>query len=119
MTLHLTLKYRWFEMIESGIKREEYRSIKRFWISRLLSNIEYLTTEQDIQAVSPVFKPFTHVKFTLGYQRNAPTMTFAIEGIDIGPAKPEWSDNWPGNVFRIKIGERIEETTSTPEAGEK
>jgi len=46
-------------------------------------------------------------------------MTFAIEGIDIGPAKPEWSDNWPGNVFRIKIGERIEETTSTPEAGEK
>ena len=33
--LHLTLKKYWFDMIKSGIKKEEYREIKDYWVKRL------------------------------------------------------------------------------------
>lgn len=29
--LHLPLKAMWYEMIESGVKTEEYREIKPYW----------------------------------------------------------------------------------------
>lgn len=37
-TLHLTLKKKWFDMIASGEKKEEYREIKPYWSQRLTSN---------------------------------------------------------------------------------
>jgi hypothetical protein len=36
-TLHLPLKAKWYEMIESGVKTEEYREIKPYWIIRLVN----------------------------------------------------------------------------------
>lgn len=36
-TLHLNLKKKWFDMILSGEKTEEYREIKGYWIDRLSS----------------------------------------------------------------------------------
>jgi hypothetical protein len=47
---------------------------------------------------------FTHVRFTNGYAKNAPTMLVECKGISIGKAKPEWSDNWQGDVFIISLG---------------
>ena len=41
--LELTLNKKWFDLIEKGVKTEEYREVKRYWIVRLLSNIEYIT----------------------------------------------------------------------------
>ena len=32
--LNLPLKAKWYKMIESGIKTEEYREIKPYWIKR-------------------------------------------------------------------------------------
>lgn len=37
MILKLTLKKKWFDMIESGVKLEEYREIKPYWMARLLN----------------------------------------------------------------------------------
>ena len=34
--LHLNLKRKWFDMILSGYKKEEYREIKAYWINRFL-----------------------------------------------------------------------------------
>lgn len=34
--LNLTLKAKWYDMIEAGIKKEEYREIKDFWKIRLM-----------------------------------------------------------------------------------
>ena len=34
--LDLPLKKEWYNMIESGIKKEEYREIKPYWCNRLL-----------------------------------------------------------------------------------
>ena len=32
--LHLTLKKKWFDMILSGEKKEEYREIKSYWCAQ-------------------------------------------------------------------------------------
>lgn len=36
--LQLRLKKKWFDMILSGEKKEEYRDIKPFWAVRLMSS---------------------------------------------------------------------------------
>ena len=33
--LDLPIKSKWYEMIENGIKKEEYREIKEYWEKRL------------------------------------------------------------------------------------
>lgn len=35
-TIHLPIKRKWFDMIASGVKKEEYREIKKHWVSRLV-----------------------------------------------------------------------------------
>ena len=34
--LYLPLKKKWFDMIVSGIKKEEYREINEYWTKRLV-----------------------------------------------------------------------------------
>ncbi len=38
MTLHLNLHAKWFDMIASGEKLEEYREIKPYWTKRLFKH---------------------------------------------------------------------------------
>lgn len=40
-TLHLPLKAKWYEMIESGVKTEEYREIKPYWENRIRCQAYY------------------------------------------------------------------------------
>ena len=37
--LPLTLNKKWFDMILSGVKKEEYREIKSYWIKRFKAEI--------------------------------------------------------------------------------
>jgi hypothetical protein len=87
-------------MIASGEKKEEYREIKPHWKVRL--------TDQKKEWARPQsqwkFKEFDFVEFKNGYGKDAPTITVECKGITIGGAKPEWSDNWQGDVFIIKLG---------------
>jgi len=99
--LRLTLKKKWFDMIKAGIKKEEYREVKRYWIQRLCDEVEY---ENNYGNWEGVFKKFTHVEFKNGYAKDAPTILVEFKGIRIGEAKPEWSDNWQGDVFAISLG---------------
>lgn len=92
--LHLTLKKKWFDMIASGEKKEEYRKIKPYWASRLCSGFPCLYSEKDFDVV--VFKN--------GYSKHAPIVKVEWLGMEIGKAKPYWSDNWQGEVFIIKLG---------------
>lgn len=90
-------------MIHSGKKDEEYREIKRYWIQRLCNEVEYETGGN----WDAVYKKFDTITFRNGYAKDAPTMIFECKGIDIGHARPDWSDNWQGDVFRIKLGKLI------------
>lgn len=115
--LHLTLKKKWFDMIASGEKKEEYREVKKYWAIRFVAISNYkgkceglLPNDNDtyLNSFYPlVFKKYDYIIFKNGYSKNAPTLKVKFLGIEIGNAKPEWSDNWQGKVFIIKLGEII------------
>jgi len=106
-TLHLTLKKKWFDMILSGEKKEEYREVKPYWIDRISTEFSH---SHDADGEEFDFKPkdYDQISFRNGYQKDAPEMTVEFKSVEIGEAKPEWSDNWKGDVFVIKLGEIIE-----------
>ena len=109
--LHLTLKKKWFDMIASGEKLEEYRELKKYWFDRLtkipyavgtIERIRLLTHEEN-------FKQFDLVVFRNGYAKNAPRLTVECEGIHYGyPAKDTWVDQHTQNwYFCIELGKII------------
>lgn len=124
--LDLPLKKEWYEMIESGIKKEEYREIKPFWIKRLfrIINVEFTHYEavdsecaefysQNISIFKEDFKlggfqakGFTHVRFRYGYTNR--TMIYEINKIRIDKGKKEWGAP-KKNVIIISIGNRCSE----------
>lgn len=86
--LDLPLKKKWYEMIESGGKREEYREYKDYWYKRLI--------DQDTLRL----KPYTHVRFRYGYTKR--TMLFKIDSITVDVGNPDWgAPEYP--VFIIKF----------------
>ena len=93
-TLHLSLKEKWFRMIQSGEKREEYRELTDYWYKRLTNG--------------GVIKRFDIVHFTLGYpKRDDPDrhLTRAIADITIGTGKPEWGAEPNKEYFVIRLKE--------------
>lgn len=121
--LYLTLKKKWFDMIASGVKREEYREIKEYWLKRLfmhndyaildqqmldevineLNKVKYTTNElYDWAGWSP--KRFNFICFRNGYSKDSPEIWCGYEGIEIKQAKSEWSDNAKGYFFTIELG---------------
>jgi hypothetical protein len=120
--LRLTLKKKWFDMILSGEKKEEYREVKWYWFNRLVFHpfdvIKYVgvrdaKVDEDIARLCSDsfwsktfgFKPFDYIEFKNGYSKTAPTIIIQCNGIKVGNAKPEWSDKWKGDVFVILLGE--------------
>lgn len=113
-TLHLTLKKKWFDMILSGEKKEEYREIKQYWIRRLI--MEDLCYEKDIMDrfdklnsifIGKMFRKYNEIVFTHGYAKTAPQMIVECKGIRTGTAKSQWSDGFKGRVFIIELGKII------------
>ena len=80
--LHLTLKKYWFDMIKSGVKKEEYREIKDYWIKRF--------KDMSLEPHFKLFKSFSVIEFKNGYAKDAPTMRVEFKGIRIGKPKIEW-----------------------------
>jgi len=69
--LPLVLKGKWFDMIASGEKREEYRLPTLYWRKRL-HNWDLKFTEN----TSPI------VEFRRGYAKNTPRLAFWCRGIE-------------------------------------
>ena len=45
--LTLPIKKKWFDMIKSGEKKEEYREIKQYWFTRFNRSILHCESEGD------------------------------------------------------------------------
>lgn len=110
-TLHLTLKKKWFDMIASGEKKEEYREVKKYWVDRLTwheyhdrSTIELIHLLSSKEAIR---RDFDVVEFKNGYGKNAPTMTVKLLGIHYGPpANEKWADGGISNwYFCLELGD--------------
>ncbi|KKL96445.1 hypothetical protein LCGC14_1844380 [marine sediment metagenome] len=61
--LHLTLKRKWFDLIASGAKTEEYRECKTYWVKRLRGRV------------------YDEVHFRNGYRPDSPFMRVECLGI--------------------------------------
>lgn len=114
-TLDLVLKVRWYEMIESGEKREEYRKIGDFWSKRLIvspntekrnNGVPTPSHGDVLNCCGAAFRKFAFVRFHRAY--TSTTMTFAVDGIEIGEGNPEWGAIPGEKYFVIKLGNRIE-----------
>lgn len=99
--LELTLKKKWFDMIVSGEKKEEYREGKQYWIARLCKKVE-----DESHAVF-VIRKFSHVRFR--YSKKSPTHIRKVKDIIIGAGKKEWGADESENYFVIKLGEPCDE----------
>lgn len=113
--LTLVLKRRWYEMIASGEKREEYRSCGDYWRNRIQRWIDNSFPYGGANALSILSGDMktTVVAFSLGYRK--PDMFFIAEkllgpslGCD-GPAHPEWGEP-DGPHYVICLGDRVEFT---------
>lgn len=106
--LDLVLKHQWYDMIDSGEKKEEYREIKPFWDNKFSCQSHglcdlYKNCKQITLGIGKCEK-YTHVKFHRGYTNT--TMTFELESIKVGIGNPQWGA--PDNeVFIIKLGKRL------------
>lgn len=130
--LHLPLRRKWYEMIESGEKKEEYREIKPYWIKRIMkcrkwcgcATVEFTSGRisstpdllrcrqkrcENILNFCAISGGFTHVRFSRGYTNT--TMMFKIESITIGIGRPEWGAPKGKEVFVIRLGDRIIDKT--------
>ena len=97
--LPLVLKRKWFDMIERGEKREEYRASTAYW-SRRLANWYFRGLGEAAHVV----------EFRLGYAKTAPRMAYEAGsgyGHWDGAKHPEWGE--PEALhFVIRLGERVE-----------
>ena len=89
-TLHLVLKRKWFDMIKSGEKKEEYREIGDYWGKRLFG------------------KQYDVVTFHHGYSKNRESITLSIKSIHIGSGLVEWGAENNKHYILIELGNIIE-----------
>lgn len=83
--LHLTLKKKWFDMIESGVKREEYREMKPYWHKRLN-------------------KKYDAIHFRNGYSKDSPSMLVELKGVYSSLGIVEWGAPEKEPVYILKLG---------------
>ena len=85
--LHLTLKKKWFDMIASGVKKEEYRETKPYWDKRLMG------------------RSYDVIRFRNGYAKDAPTLIVEYKGLDIALGVIEWGAPGETPVYILELGE--------------
>lgn len=95
--LQLFLDFKWYDMIESGKKKVEYRKIKPFYDSRLL-------VEPDDGSPIKV-RLYKSVVLHRGYTKTV--MEWTVEKIDMGYGDTALGADPDFPVYRIHLGKRI------------
>lgn len=94
---HLTLpiKKKWFDMILSGEKKEEYRELNKHYHSRLqrYNCLQHMGSEEEFH------KPEFWILFRNGYSRTSPSFR-ALCTVGIGEGRAEWGAE-PGKEYYV------------------
>lgn len=124
--LYLTLNKKWFDMIASGIKKHEYREIKKYWLIRLLdfSNVprekpldKSLICENIMFDLSNGYslkdvlndyhvslKHYDCVVAKNGYSKDARCILWESKGIKVGTGVEEWGAEPDREYLTLNIG---------------
>ena len=104
-TIHLVLKHKWYDMIESGEKPEEYRDGTPYWAKRLLGCPTFVAQPARAgQRVSLPIEEGTTVTFHRGY--TSTTMIFEVKFLAYGHGLPRWGAP-KEKCFIIGLGNRL------------
>ena len=103
--LILPIKKKWFDMIASGEKQEEYREIKPYWDKRFRKVFLYARlSEYSDSPTLPYGSDEHEVIFRNGYSKNS-TSFIAKCTLSIGKGREEWGAEPGKEYFRIHIKE--------------
>lgn len=98
--LPLVLKRRWFDLVATGQKREEYRDHTNYWTTRIGNWFDRAGRD----GLSMV------MEFRLGYAARAPRTAFLLDCLFIREAytfpHPDWGEPC-GAHFVLHLGERV------------
>lgn len=97
--LNLNLKRKWFDMIRSGEKKEEYRDISPYWCRIFSSNIKIKNKFYDHTDIV--------ICFSNGYQKNREQIKIKCEGLVVREGKIEWGAEIGKQYFTLLLGEII------------
>lgn len=116
--LYLPLKKEWFQMIKSGIKKEEYRKLGKFYSSRFLEKESYAEKSKDEkQLISWLcsqkklqYRHYDYVEFTEGYpkkENKEKRIRFANPQFRLGGGKQDWGAVGDTQYFVISWGKQV------------
>ena len=92
--LTLPIKKKWFDMIKSGEKKEEYREIKKYWFTRFKNNMGCLFDDKLIIHLAQ-----GKVIFQNGYQKKAPKIMCKVN-ITTEFGKEKWGAE-PNKLYYV------------------
>ena len=113
-TLHLNLTRKWFDMVHSGEKKEEYREIKKHYLSLLFNNknlnasLNYALNELlawgNNSVILETIKDFNTITFSNGYAKDRKQFVIEFKGIKIGQGESKWGAKSGVNYFVLELG---------------
>lgn len=114
-TIHLPIQAKWFDMILTGEKKEEYRSVTKYWAKRITnSRLTSINSKRSFENMYQPGKPIsiksgkTTVTFTNGYSKNSRRIEVELLGIEIKKPNPKWCPpNTSGFWFALKLGKIV------------
>lgn len=133
-TLHLNLVRKWFDMISSGIKSEEYREITTYWCSKFLlfqtehkkttfwqkfficnkKGTSYYLSRKSIEELKILikdsiitFKKYDTITFSNGMTPPVPRFGIWFNSFEIREGFEEWGAEKSKEYFVLKLKEII------------
>lgn len=101
----LPIKKKWFDMILSGEKKEEYREIKPYYIARFVKWLGFPKSEEktvlQLMRETESIKP-REIEFRNGYSADSPSF-IAKCTIKIGAGREEWGAEKDKEYFILTI----------------
>lgn len=105
-TIFLVLKEPWFSMIKSGEKKEEYRELTDYWLTRFGSATKHIDCKKGTSEIL-YFYPyslFKQIHFVLGMPKKGTQpekhLFFKNPKIRIDYGRPEWGAE-PGKKYFV------------------
>lgn len=108
--LVLPIKKKWYDMILSGEKTEEYREIKPYYDNRLPKEFGFFREGEKLvkgNVYPPVDLSEKKIVFRNGYSKNSPSIE-TVCSLSIGTGNPEWGAE-PGVKYYVLHIKKIQE----------